>query len=426
MTEAIYHDIRYAMRSLASHPLVTTVAVLSLALGIGVNTAIFSVFERLLLRRLPVAAPEQIVSVTSPGPKPGSRSTSDSGGIDAIFSYPLFRDLERLEAALRLAAHRNFDANLAFKGQTSEGEGLGVTPALGRLLGPDDDRVPAAHPVVVLSHSYWSTRFGADPAVLDDTLAINGEPMTIVGVAPQGFSGTTIFDRPQVFVPLTMAQQAFRNPEWQGLTARNNHWVYVSARLQSGVTRQQAEGLINVPFTALIRDVEYPVLRRGIGTDREREEFQQRQIVLQEGARGRASNRNEAQTILLFMFGITAFVLAIACANVANLLLTRVADRATEISIRVSIGASNGRLIRLLLVEASVLGVLGGIGALGVALMTLTGLLALMPADDLLVLDFNINTTVLLFALALGLGTSLLFGLFPAVHGLSVPVTCIA
>ena len=297
-----------------------------------------------------------------------------------------------------------------------------MTPALGRLLGPDDDRVPGAHPVVVLSHSYWSTRFGADPAVLDDTLAINGEPMAIVGVAPPGFSGTTIFDQPQVFVPLTMAQQAFRDPGWQGLTARNNHWVYVSARLQSGVTRQQAEGLINVPFTALIRDVEYPVLRSGIGTDREREEFQQRQIVLQEGARGRASNRNEAQTILLFMFGITAFVLAIACANVANLLLTRAADRASEISIRVSIGASNGRLIRLLLVEASVLGVLGGVGALGVALMTLNGLLAMMPADDLRVLDFNINTTVLLFALALGLGTSLLFGLFPAVHGVRAAV----
>jgi putative ABC transport system permease protein len=426
-------DFRYALRSLASRPLVTTVAVLSLALGIGVNTAIFSVFERLLLRRLPVAAPEQIVNVTSPGPKPGSRSTGDSGGIDAVFSYPLFRDLERLEsAALRLAGHRNFSANLAFRGQTSEGEGLlvsghyfsvlGVTPVLGRLLGPDDDRVPGAHPVVVLSHSYWTTRFGTDPAVLGDALTVNGEPMTIVGVAPPWFSGTTIFDRPQVFVPLTMAQQAFRDPRWQGLTSRNNHWLYVFARLQSGVTRQQAEGLINVPFTALIRDVEYPALRRGIGTDREREQFQLRQIVLQEGARGRASNRSETQTILLFMFGITAFVLAIACANVANLLLTRVADRATEISVRVSIGASNSRLIRLLLVEASVLGVLGGLGALVVALMTLNGLLAMMPADDLRVLDFDINTTVLLFALALGMGTSLLFGLFPAVHGVRTAV----
>jgi len=412
---------------------VTTVAVLSLALGIGVNTAIFSVFERLFLRRLPVAAPEEIVNVTSPGPKPGSRSTSDSGGTDAVFSYPLFRDLEQFEiGALRLAAHRNFGANLAFKGQTSEGEGLlvsgryfstlGITPALGRLLGPEDDRVPGAHPVVVLSHSYWSTRFGADPAVLDDTIVVNGEPMTIVGVAPPGFSGTTIFDQPQVFVPLAMAQEAFRDPQWQGLTARNNHWIYVFARLQGGVTREQAEGLINVPFTALIRDVEYPALRRGIGTDREREQFQRRQIVLQDGARGRASNRGEAQTILLFMFAITAFVLAIACANVANLLLARVADRATEISVRVSIGASNGRLIRLLLVEASVLGALGGIGALIVALMTTNGLLAMLPADDVRVFEFHINMTVLLFALALGLGTSLLFGLFPAVHGVRTAI----
>ena len=134
----------------------TTVAVLSLALGIGVNNAIFSVFERLLLRRLPVPAAGQIVNVTSPGPKPGSRSTSNSGRVEAVFSYPLFRDLERLEVGgLRLVGHRDFGANLAFKGQTSEAEGLlvsgnyfsslGVTPALGRLLGPEDDRVPGAH-----------------------------------------------------------------------------------------------------------------------------------------------------------------------------------------------------------------------------------------------------------------------------------------
>ncbi len=218
---------------------------------------------------------------------------------------------------------------------------LGLTPALGRLLGPDDDRVPGAHPVVVLSHSYWTTRFGADPAVLDDTLVVNGEPMTIVGVAPEGFFGTTTMDRPQVFVPLTMAQQMFRDPKWNGLTARNNHWLYVFGRLQPGVSREQAEALLKVPFTTLIREVEFPALRSGMG-DRDRQQFLQRQILLQDGARGRNSDRGKAQTMLLFMFAITGFVLAIACANVANLLLARVADRATEISVRLSIGASTG------------------------------------------------------------------------------------
>jgi hypothetical protein len=280
----MWQDVRYALRSLARRPLVTTVAVLSLALGIGVNAAIFSVFERLILRRLPVSAPDRIANVTSPGPRPGSQSTGDGGRLDAIFSYPLFRDLERLDVgAFRIAAHRDFGANLAYKGQTSDAEGvlvsglyfpaLGLTPALGRLLGPDDDRVQGGHSVVVLSHDYWSTRFGGDPTVLDDTLIVNGEPMTIVGVAPEGFTGNTSLDRPQVFVPLMMAERAFRDPQWNGMTARNNHWLYLFARLDSGVSRTQAEGLINVPFAGLIRDVEFPALRSGMG-DRDRELFQ--------------------------------------------------------------------------------------------------------------------------------------------------------
>jgi predicted permease len=183
------------------------------------------------------------------------------------------------------------------------------------------------------------------------------------------------------------------------------------------VSREQAEGLMNVSFAALIRDVEFPALRSGIGTDRQREQFQQRRIVLQDGARGRNAGRAEARTFILLMFAITAFVLVIACANVANLLLTRVADRSTEMAVRLSIGASAGRLIRLLLVEASVLGLVGAFGALGVARLTLDGLLAIMPPEDVPMLSFEINATVLLFALGLGVGTSLLFGLFPALHG---------
>jgi predicted permease len=427
MIEALCQDVRYAIRSLASRPLVTTVAVLSLALGIGVNTAIFSTFERLLLRRLPVPSPDQIVNVTSPGPRPGSSSSSDAGGADAIFSYPLFRDLERVGPdSLRISAHRNFGANLGYQGQTSDEEGLlvsgqyfpalGLIPALGRLLGPEDDRIQGAHPVVVLSYAYWSTRFGADPAVIDDTLVVNGEPMTIVGVTPEGFSGNTTMDRPAVFVPLMMAERAYRQPQWNGMTARNNHWLYLFARIEPGVSREQAEELMNVPFTALIREVEFPALRSGMG-DRQREQFQQRRLVLEDGARGRHAGRAEARTIILLMFAITAFVLVIACANVANLLLARVADRSMEIAVRQSIGASAGRLIRLLLVEASVLGLAGALGALAVARLTLDGLLAIMPAEDAPMLSFEINTTVLLFTLMLGLGTSVLFGLFPAVHG---------
>jgi predicted permease len=402
--------------------------VLSLALGIGVNTAMFSVFDRLLLRRLPVPAAHEIVNVTSPGPRPGSQSTGDGGRLDAIFSYPLFRDLERLDGdAMQMAAHRDFRANLAYRGQTSDAAGvlvsgnyfhaLGIRPALGRLLGPDDDRVQGAHPVVVLSHSYWRTRFGADPSVLGGTLVVNGEPMTIVGVGERGFSGNTTTDRPQVFMPLMMAERAFRDAQWNGMTARNNHWLYVFARLRSDLSREQAEALVNVPFAALIKDVEFPALRRGMG-DRDRAQFQQRRIILQDGSHGRDSNRDETRGILLLMFAITGFVLSIACANVANLLLARVADRSMEMSVRLSLGASSVRLIRLLLAESLVLGVAGAVAALVVGRMTLSALFATMPADDVAVLDFTMSPRVFLFALALGIGTSVLFGLFPAIHGI--------
>src|SRR5215213_5906147 len=208
MIDALWQDLRYGVRSLARRPLVASVAVLSLALGIGVNTAIFSVFDRLLLRSLSVPAPERIVNITSPGPRPGSRSTSDAGRADEIFSYPLFRDLEQLDQTglTGLAAHRDFDANLAYRGQTSTGAGilvsgryfqtLGIRPALGRLLAPDDDAPNGAQAAAVLSHDYWKTRFGARADVLNDTLIVNGEPLTIVGVAEAGFSGTSIMERP--------------------------------------------------------------------------------------------------------------------------------------------------------------------------------------------------------------------------------------
>jgi predicted permease len=420
-------DLRFAIRALTRRPLITAVAVVSLALGIGVNTAIFTLFDQFILRRLPVPQPDGLVVITSPGPKPGSRSTGGAGGIDAIFSYPLFRDLERLGVnGVEVAAHVAFGANLSFKGTTSEAYGLlvsghyfpalGITPALGRLLQPQDDRVAGGHPVVVLSHDYWRTRFGSDPGVLNGTLIVNGSAMTIVGVAPEGFTGTTTQERPRIFVPVAMAAQAFRDPGWNGMTARNNHWLYLFARLQPGLTREQAESLVNVPFAGLIRDVEYPALRTGMG-DRDREQFQRRRLYLQDGARGRSANRTEMRRALLLMFVITGLVLAIACANVANLLLARITDRQSETSVRLSLGGSPARVTRLFLTEAGLLGILGGLAAIAIARVTLDGLIAVVFPGDGAPLTVGIDATVLSFALTLGLLTSLLFGLFPSIHG---------
>ena len=414
MTQNLLQDLRHALRGLARRPLVSGVAIVSLALGIGVNSAIFSAFERIMLRRLAVPAASELVDLRVSGPRPGNRSSGDGGRLESVVSYPLFKDLQRLDGTGlgSVFAHRDFGASVSFAGQSSRAEGilvsgsyfssLRLTPALGRLLGPEDDRVEGGHPVVVLAHAYWSTRFGADRSVVGSPLVVNGEPVTIVGVAPEGFSGTITLDAPEVFVPLAMARTARLHADWDGFNARNDHWLYVSARLAPGISRSQAEQLTNARFAVLTREVEFPLLRSGLGTNG-RAEFLARRLMLDDGARGRNSGRDEARLVLVVLFAVTGLVLAIAAANVANLLLARGADRAPEIAVRLSLGASSGQLVRLLLIEAVALGALGGIGAVAVAQMTLTGLMTMFPSEDSALLAFGVNTPVLLFSIATGL-----------------------
>lgn len=419
--------LKYALRLLARTPGLTAVVVLSLALGIGANAAIFSLVDQVLLRPLPVREPERLVNLGAPGAKAGNTSCSNAGSCEEIFSYPMFRDLERAaapRAALTgIAAHRGFGANLAFRGQTLNGDGvlvsgsyfpvLGLVPARGRLLGPADDQTVGAHPVAVVSYAYWETRLGADPGVVGQTLVVNGRPLTIVGVAPRGFSGTTLGDRPHVFVPITM--RAAMSPGFDGFENRRAYWAYLFARLKPGATLDDARRRLDAVYRPILTDVE-AAQQEGV-SPRFLAEFRQRRVSVEPGRSGQSDVHEEARTPLLLLLATTGVVLLIACANVANLLLARGAGRAGEMAVRLSLGAGRRGLLGQLLAESCLLGVLGGAAGLVVARWTLAGVAALLPDDAAGTFHVGLDARVLLFAAALAVGTGVLFGLFPALHG---------
>jgi predicted permease len=415
-------NVKFALRTLFKTPFVTVVAIVSLALGIGANAAIFSLFNQLLLRPLPVPEPTRLVNIGAPGPKPGSQSCSQAGDCDWVFSYAMLRDLERVQTTFTsMAAHVGFGANLAVRNQTENTEGmlvsggyfpaLGIRAAAGRLLGPDDDKTIGDGHVIVLSYGYWERRFGLDPTIIGQTIVVNGQSMTVVGVAERGFTGTTIGVKPALFAPITM--RGFSQP-FKGFDNRRSYWAYVFARLKPGVSIEQAQVALAGPYHNIINDVEAP-LQKGM-SPQTMERFKARKLIMQPGARGQSSVSTEALTPLSLLMGVTGFVLLIACANIANLLLARAASRAGEMAVRLSIGAGRGQLIRQLLGESCLLALFGGIGGLVVAQWTLNLMIAILPKDASDVVSATLDVNAVLFAGALALGTGFLFGLFPAIH----------
>lgn len=416
-------SLKFAIRTLFKTPFVTSVAVLSLALGIGANSAIFSLFDQLLLRPLPVRAPAELVNLSAPGPKPGSQSCSQAGDCDDVFSYAMFRDLEKSPSSFTgIAAHRAFGANLAYRGQTLNGEGmmvsgsyfslLGVARALGRLLVPGDDETIGANYVAVLSHNYWENRLGSDPGVINQTMVINGHQMTIVGVAPRGFNGTTLGSTPSVFVPISMRGQV--EPGFDDFENRRSYWAYLFARLKAGTTLEEAQRTINAVYRPIITEVEAP-LQEGMSDDG-MTRFRTKEIALSSGVKGQSSIHEEARTPLLLLFSITGIVLLIACANIANLLLARAATRGTEMAVRLSLGASRRQVIGQLLLESCLLALMGGVASLLVAKWTLVGIASILPPQPAATLHLQLDGTVLWFAAAMSIGTGLLFGMYPAIH----------
>src|SRR5262245_17311103 len=307
--------LQFALRTLLAAPSVMIISIVSLALGIGATTAIFSLFNQILLRPLPVRQPSRLVNMSAPGPKPGSQTCNQAGDCDVVFSYPMFRDLEKSQTVFTdIVAHRSFGANLAYRGQTTSGQGmlvsgsyfsaLGLQPTIGRLLNTGDDRTVGESPVVVLSHAYWRSRFEASPAVLNETLIVNGQSMTIVGVAPLGFEGTTLSTRPEVYVPITM--NGFMQPNFRGFDQRRSYWVYLFARLKPDATIEQARTAINVTYHAIVNDAEVP-LQKGL-SDQTMTRFKSKQVLLEEGFRGQSSVHKEARTPVLILLAVTALV----------------------------------------------------------------------------------------------------------------------
>jgi predicted permease len=416
-------NLKLAIRRLRSSPFVTTVAVVSLALGIGANAAIFSIFNEMLLRPLPVVDPGQLVNLEAPGPKPGSQSCGNAGGCDEVFSYPMFRDLESQQTVLTgMAAHVGFGANLSFNNETTDGSGLlvsgsyfgvlGVQPVHGRLINQSDEPSIGEAPVVVLSHAYWRNSFNADPSVVGRPLVVNGQPMTIIGVTPEDFRGTTLGTRPQVYVPITLRGRLVQG--FDAFENRRSYWAYLFGRLEPGVTIDQARAALGAQYRAIVNDVEAP-LQSGM-SDATMARFREKPILLEPGQRGQSSADDGAASPLVMLMAVTGVVLLIACANIANLLLARSAARSTEMAIRLSIGASRRALVGQLLTESLVLAAMGGLAGMLVARWTIGGIMAMMPPQIAESLEFGLDGRALLFTAVVALTTGFLFGLFPAIH----------
>ena len=415
--------LKFALRTLAKAPVVTVIAIISLALGIGSTTAIFSIFHNILMQPLPVPHPDQLVNLGAPPPKPGNDSCGMEGSCDDVFSYAMFRDLEKSQNVFTgVAAHVFFGANLAYRGQTTTGRGilvsgsyfpvLGIQPALGRLIGLADDRAVGSSPVVVLSYAYWRTRFDASPDVVNQTIIVNGEQFTIIGVTPQDFEGTALGLMPDIYVPITM--RGFTQRDAKSFEDRRNYWAYLFARRKPGVSIDKARSGINVQYHAIINDVEAP-LQKGM-SDQTMVKFRAKQVTVEPGYRGQSELHTGAQTPLVMLLTVTGLVLLIACANIANLLLARAASRAGEMAVRISIGANRRQLVAQLLGESCLLAVLGGLAGLIVARWTIDAVTSFLPSDMPIRFHFSLELSALLFAAALTIGTGIAFGLIPALH----------
>ena len=418
--DTLWQDLRYGIRTLIKNPGFSVVAVLTLALGLGANTAIFSLTDQILLRTLPVENPKELVVLRSVGPKSGRVWSDGDSGMS--YSYPMYKELrDKNNVFTGLLARFAIPLSVAGEGQTERASGelvsgnyfdvLGVRPALGRVFTAEDEGAPGANPIIVLSHGYWSRHFGADPNILNKMLTVNNTAMTVVGVARAGFNGVQIGQTPDVFIPMSMKAQM--TPNSNGLDDHRDYWIALIGRLKKGLNPEQAEAQFAPVYRQLL-EAEMPLLGRMSPEYQQR--FLDTKLKLEVGSQGRAILQRDTKQPLLVLMGMVGLVLLISCANVANLLMARGAARQREIAIRMAVGAGRFRLIRQFLVESLTLSLVGGVVGLLVASWTTGVLVGAIPEGfGAAGLSAELDLRMLGFNLALAALTGILFGLIPAI-----------